>query len=149
MPIARTSAVIASIDRRLSQERMVAQLSLAFGIVAALLTALGLYGILSFGVARRTHEIGLRKALGAGHATLMSMIMRETGWLLVGGLAAGGLLSYFAARLIASRLFGLTPADPASLALAIGGLSAVAVLAAWLPAWRAARVDPLVALRQE
>jgi predicted permease len=149
MPITRAGPVVDRIERRLGQDRMVAQLSIAFGIVAALLTALGLYGILSYGVARRTHEIGLRKALGAGHATLMGMILRETGWLVIGGLFAGAALSYFAARLIASRLFGLSPADPVTIASAIVGLVTIAALAAWLPAWRAARVDPLVALRQD
>jgi predicted permease len=149
MAITRAGPVVERVERRLGQDRMVAQLSIAFGVVAALLTALGLYGILSYGVTRRTHEIGLRKALGAGHGVLMAMILRETGWLVAGGLVAGGGLSYFAARLIASRLFGLTPADPATLAASIAGLTTIAVLAAWLPAWRAARVDPLVALRQE
>jgi ABC-type antimicrobial peptide transport system permease subunit len=128
---------------------MVAQLSIAFGVVAALLAAMGLYGVLSYGVARRTQELGVRKALGAGHATLMGMIMRETGRLLVAGLVVGGVLAAGAVQLIASRLYGLSPADPATFAIAIAALGVVAIVATWLPAYRASRVDPLVALRQD
>jgi predicted permease len=149
MVIAGAGALEASIDRRLGQDRMMAQLSIAFGVVAGLLAAIGLYGILAYGVARRTQEIGLRKALGAGQATLMLMILRETGSLLLAGLVVGGALSVAAAQYIASRLYGLSPADPASFAAAVAILAAVAALAAWLPAWRAARVDPLIALRTE
>ena len=149
MSVTRAVAVEESIGRRLSQDRMMAQLSVVFGVVAALLAALGLYGVLSYGVARRTQELGVRKALGAGHATLMAMILRETGWLLVGGLALGAGLAAGAATLIASRLYGLSPADPLTFAVASLALGAVALAATWLPAYRASRVDPLVALRQE
>jgi predicted permease len=149
MPIERAVAVEESIDRRLSQDRMVAQLSIAFGVVAALLAALGLYGVLSYGVARRTQELGVRKALGAGHATLMALILRETGWLLAAGLIAGAALAAGAVQLIASRLYGLSPADPVTFAAAMLALGGVALAATWLPAYRASRVDPLVALRQE
>ena len=149
MAIVGAGALDESIDRRLGQDRIMAQLSIAFGVVAGLLAAIGLYGILAYGVARRTQEIGLRKALGAGQAALMMMILRETGWLLLAGLIVGGALSVGAVRYIASRLYGLSPADPATFAAAIAILAAVAALAAWLPAYRASRVDPLVALRQE
>jgi predicted permease len=149
MTVTRAVALDEAVGRRLSQDRMMAQLSIAFGVVAALLAALGLYGVLSYGVARRTQELGVRKALGARHATLMTMILRETGWLLAGGLIAGGALSAGAVQLIASRLYGLSPADPATFALALVVLSVVAMVATWLPAYRASRVDPLVALRAE
>jgi predicted permease len=149
MPITRAGMLADSIDRRLSQDRMVAQLAVSFGAVAMVLAALGLYGVLSYGVTRRTHELGLRKALGAGHGALIAMIMRETGWLLLAGILAGAALSYAAVQLIASRLYGLSPGDPTTIAIAAASLTAVATAAAWLPAWRAARVDPLVALRQE
>ena len=128
---------------------MVAQLSIAFGVVAALLAAMGLYGVLSYGVARRTQELGVRKALGARHATLMAMILRETGWLLAAGLVVGAALAAGAVQLIASRLYGLSPADPVTFGIAIAALGVVALVATWLPAYRASRVDPLVALRQE
>jgi predicted permease len=149
MPILRAGTVTEAIDRRLGQDRMMAQLSIAFGAIAALLAALGLYGILSYSVARRAQEIGVRKALGARHGTLVLMVLRETGWLLAGGLISGAALSAGAAQLIASRLYGLSPADPLTFAAAIAALAAVAALATWLPAARAAGVDPLVALRQE
>jgi predicted permease len=149
MAIVRAGLVDEAIERRLGQDRMMAQLSVAFAVVAGLLAALGLYGVLSYGVSRRTPEIGLRKALGARHGTLVAMILRETGWLLVAGLAIGGALSAGAAQLIASRLYGLTPADPVTFLVATLALAAVAMLASWLPAFRASRVDPLVALRHE
>ena len=114
MTIVGAGALDESIDRRLGQDRIMAQLSIAFGVVAGLLAAIGLYGILAYGVARRTQEIGLRKALGAGQAALMMMILRETGWLLLAGLIVGGALSAGAVQLIASRLYGLSPADPAT-----------------------------------
>src|SRR5213078_1699235 len=98
-----------AVNGRIVQDRLLAQLSIAFGVVAVLLAAIGLYGVLSYGVARRTNEIGLRKALGAQHHTLIAMILRETGWLFVVGLIAGGALSIGAIRLITSRLYGLSP----------------------------------------
>jgi len=149
MQVTRAIALADAVDRRLSQDRMMAQLSIAFGVVAALLAAMGLYGVLSYGVARRTQELGVRKALGARHATLIRMIMRETGWLLAAGLVAGGALAAGAAQLIASRLYGLSPADPTTFGIALAALAVVALAATWLPAYRASRVDPLVALRHD
>ena len=131
------------------QDRLLARLSVAFGVVALLLAAIGLYGVLSYGVARRTNEIGIRKALGAQHGALIAMILRETGWLLALGLIAGTALAAVAIRLITSRLFGITPTDPTVFATAIALLGIVAALATWLPAWRASRVDPLIALRRD
>jgi predicted permease len=149
MALVRGGLVSEAIERRLGQDRMMATLSVAFGVVAGLLAALGLFGVLSYGVARRTQEIGVRKALGAGQATLVAMILRETSWLLLAGVLLGGALAAAAVRLIASRLYGLTPGDPLTFAAALLVLAAVALLAAWVPACRASRVDPLVALRQE
>jgi predicted permease len=149
MPIVAARGLSEAIDRRIGQDPLLATLSIAFGVVAALLVAIGLYGVLSYGVARRTNEIGIRKALGARPATLMAMIMRETGWLLVGGLVAGAAVSAASLRLIQSRLYGLSAADPATIATAVAGLAAVAALATWLPAHRASRVDALTALRCE
>ena len=149
MTISRVGPLVEAIDAQMVQDRLLARLSLAFGIVAALLVAMGLYGVLSYGVERRTNEIGIRKALGAGQHALVGMILRETGWLVVGGVLVGAALSAAAVRLVSSRLYGLSPADPATLAVAIGALCAVAALASWVPAARAARVDPLVALRYE
>ena len=137
------------IDERMVQDRLLARLSMAFGVVALLLAAIGLYGVLSYGVARRTNEIGIRKALGAQYGAVMAMILRETGLLLVVGLVAGVALSAMGMRLITSRLYGLAPTDPLAFAVAIAVLAGVALTAAWLPAYRASRVDPLVALRYE
>ncbi|MEX2264958.1 MAG: ABC transporter permease [Bryobacteraceae bacterium] len=137
------------VDERMVQDRLLARLSIAFGVVALLLAAIGLYGVLSYGVARRTNEIGIRKALGAQHRAVMAMILRETGLLLVVGLIAGIALSAAGMRLIASRLYGLAPTDPVALGVAIAVLAGVALVAAWVPAYRASRVDPLVALRCE
>ena len=149
MPIARVSTLIDAVDRRIVQDRILAQLSIAFGAVAAVLAALGLYGVLSYGIARRTNEIGIRKALGAPQRTLMAMIARETGWLVLAGLVVGGALSVAAVRLISSRLYGLSPADPVTFATAVATLALVAVIATWLPARRTTRVDALVALRYD
>jgi predicted permease len=149
MTILRPTMLKTAVDARVVQDRLLAQLSIAFGVVAILLAGIGLYGVLSYGVARRTNEIGIRKALGARHATLIAMIMRETGWLLVFGLIVGGAASFAAIRLITSRLYGLSPTDPATFVGAAAGLTVVAALATWLPAYRASVVDPLVALRHE
>jgi putative ABC transport system permease protein len=149
MPILRAGRLTAAVDERIAQDRMLAQLSIAFGLVAIVLAAIGLYGVLSYGIARRTNEIGIRKALGARHRTLIAMIARETGWILLIGLAAGLAISAGAARLIASRLYGLSAGDPLTFASATAVLAVAAVLATWLPASRAVRVDPLVALRFE
>jgi predicted permease len=149
MPIARAVTLDEAVNGRIVQDRLLAQLSMAFGAVALLLAAIGVYGVLSYGVARRTNEIGIRKALGARDGTLVAMILRETGWLLLVGLIAGTAVSAGAIRLLTSRLYGLSPADPATLTGAVAGLACVAGLAAWLPAYRASRVDPLVALRHE
>jgi predicted permease len=149
MPILRAGTLTEAVNGRIVQDRLLAQLSIAFGVVAVLLAAIGLYGVLSYGVARRTNEIGIRKALGAQQHALIGMILRETGWLFAIGLIAGSAVSVAAIRLISSRLYGLSPADPLTFASAVAGLGIVATLATWLPAYRASRVDPLVALRHE
>ena len=149
MPIARASTLIEAVDRRIVQDRMLAQLSIAFGLVAIVLAAIGLYGVLSYGIARRTNEIGIRKALGAQNTTLMAMIARETGWLVIAGLVVGGFASVATVRLITSRLYGLSPGDPTTFFIAITMLTLVAALATWLPAYRTTRVNALVALRYD
>jgi ABC-type antimicrobial peptide transport system permease subunit len=149
MVILGTTSVTDAINSRLVQDRLLGRLSVAFGLVALMLAAIGLYGILSYGVARRTNEIGIRKALGAQQSTLMAMVMRETGWLLAIGLVVGIGLAAAGIRLIESRLFGLQPTDPIAFASAAAILAIVAALATWLPAYRASRIDPLIALRYE
>ena len=148
MPITRASTLMEAVDRRIVQDRMLAQLSIAFGCRHGARRDRAL-GVLSYGIARRTNEIGVRKALGAQHGTLIAMIARETGWLVLTGLVVGGAMSAAAVRLIASRLYGLSPGDPVTFTTAVVALAVVAAIATWLPAWRTTRVDALVALRYD
>jgi predicted lysophospholipase L1 biosynthesis ABC-type transport system permease subunit len=149
LAIVDAGTVDARLESATAQDRLMARLSMAFGLVALTLAAIGLYGVLSYGVSRRQGEIGIRITLGAQPARVVRMILGETALLLGAGLAAGVCLALAAARLIASQLFGLAPSDPATLAAAVALLAAVALAAAYLPAHRASRVDPLMTLRQE
>jgi len=137
------------IEESLLPEKLMAALSGFFGILAGLLTAVGLYGVISFLVARRTHEIGIRMALGAGKRQVLSSILRETLMLTVLGIGVGLPITFGVARLIASMLFGVRPYDPATLTMAACALCGVGLAAAYIPARRAAQVDPLMALRYE
>ena len=133
----------------LLQESLMATLSGFFGLLAVVLATIGLYGVLSYIVARRRNELGIRMALGAGRGAVVAMILREAGWLVGVGLVAGIALSFAAARAAGGMLFGLEPTDPLTLAIAAAGLAAVALVASYLPARRAANLDPTVALREE
>jgi predicted permease len=135
--------------RTISRERMLASLGGFFGLVALALASIGLYGVLSTAVARRTNEIGLRLALGARRGDVLGLWLREAGALVALGIALGLPAALASTRWIESFLFGLTPYDPWSIAGAVGVLAAVAALAAYLPARRAARLDPMEALRYE
>ena len=137
------------LDPVTAQDRTTAQLAVVFGGVALLLAAIGLYGVLSHGIARRTAEIAIRVALGAHPGRVVSMILGETGRLVGAGLAVGGGLAYVASSLIGERLYGVPPEDPLTLAAATGLLLAVAFAAAYGPARRASRLDPATGLRQE
>ncbi len=130
-------------------ERLMATLSGFFGVLAALLAVVGLYGVMSYVVVRRTNEIGIRMTLGAGRREITRMILREAGLLLAAGLGVGMLLSLAGGRAASSRLFGLKPYDPLTLAIAAALLSLIALAASYLPARRATQVDPMVALRYE
>jgi ABC-type antimicrobial peptide transport system permease subunit len=135
------------------RERLIATLSSFFGAVALILVCVGLYGLMSFTVARRTAEIGIRVALGAVRADVTWMIMRQTLMLVALGTAAGLPVAWSIARVAAHQmsgiLFQLTSTDPLTIAVATGLLIVVAMGAGWLPARRAARIDPMVALRSE
>ena len=133
----------------LMRERLMATLSGFFGALAALIATIGLYGVMSYMVARRRNEIGIRIALGADRSAVVRMVMREAGVLLLVGVAVGLALAIAAARTAATLLFGLHPGDPATLAMAAAGLGMVALLASYLPALRAARLQPTEALREE
>ncbi len=137
------------ISNNLLGERLMATLSDFFGVLAALLAIIGLYGVMSYMVVRRTNEIGIRMTLGAGRGEIVAMIVREAGVLLAAGLAAGIALSLAAGRAAGSMLFSLKPYDPLTLALAAVLLALVAVAASCLPALRASRVNPTEALREE
>jgi len=137
------------VDNSLGHERLMATLSSLFAGLAVLLACVGLYGVMAYAVARRTNEIGIRMALGAGRAQIVGTILKESALLILAGVALGLPLAIAAARLISSRLYGLKPADPVTIAAAIILLTAVAALAGYIPARRATKVDPLVALRNE
>jgi predicted permease len=137
------------IQESLLRERLMATLSGFFGFLAGLLATIGLYGVISYMVARRTNEIGIRMALGAGRGNVLIIIMREAAMLLGIGVVAGTILALLAARTARALLFGLHPNDPVTIAAAVAGLSVVALAASFLPAQRAARVQPMEALRYE
>jgi putative ABC transport system permease protein len=137
------------IRESLLRERLMAKLSGFFGVLALLLASIGLYGILSYSVADRTNEIGIRMALGAERRDVIWLVLREALLLVLAGAAAGMPVVWAVTRLVSAMLFGLKPTDPLSLSLASLVMLAVAAIAAYLPARRAARVDPMIALRYE
>ena len=137
------------LDETLGTERLIAALSAAFGVLATLLAAIGLYGVLAFMVARRTKEIGLRMALGAPQGAVVWMVMRETVLLLGVGLAAGIPCVWLLSRYVGSQLFGVKAGDPGTAVAALAILAVVAMGAGLLPARRASGIDPIKALRHE
>jgi predicted permease len=130
-------------------DRMMALLSSFFGVLAVLLVVVGLYGVLSFFITHRRNEIGIRIALGAGRRQVIGLVMRDTAFMLIMGLAAGTILALLAGRTASAMLFGLKPYDLPTLALAVVLLALISVLASWLPALKASRLDPVAALRAE
>ncbi|MGE0862748.1 MAG: ADOP family duplicated permease [Vicinamibacterales bacterium] len=142
----------AMLDTQLSdamlRDRLMARLSVIFGAVALLLAAVGLYGVVSYTVATRRAEIGVRVALGASGPRILAMVLGDVGRMLALGVAAGAVVAVLAARMVASLLFGLPPDDPATLAMAVGVLTVAGLLAAVWPARRAAGIDPVSALRE-
>lgn len=136
-------------DESLTQERLFATLSSFFGVLALLLACIGLYGVMSYGVARRTNEIGIRMALGASAPRVMRMVMRETILVVIVGVVIGLGAALATTRLIASMLFGLAATDALTISFAVVLMIGVAAVAGYLPARRASKVDPMVALRYE
>ena len=137
------------IGRSLVQQKLVARLATFFGLLALLLACVGLYGVMSYGVARRTNEIGIRMALGAQGGSVLWLVLREALWLVVIGLVVGVLASLALTKTAESLLYELKPNDPLTIVMATLLLMVVAMLAGYLPARRASRVDPMVALRDE
>ncbi len=149
LPVLNVTSLRAQTDDDLREEKLLAQLVSFFGLLALVLACVGLYGIMAHAVVRRTNEIGIRMALGAERHDIIWMVLRESLSLVAIGVAIGVPAALGAARLISSQLFGLNPSDPVTLLTAAFLLTLVAALAGYLPARRASRVDPLVALRYE
>jgi len=137
------------VSKSLLTERLVASLSTVFGFLATLLAVIGLYGVMAYTVARRTREIGIRLALGAFESHVIWMVMREVLLLVSIGVAAGLVATAGLTRLVQTQLFGITPHDPGTLAIAAFCLIAVACIAGYIPALRASRIDAMRALRYE
>jgi putative ABC transport system permease protein len=137
------------VSASLTRPRLLATLSGFFGALALLLAVIGLYGTMSYNVTQRRNEIGIRMALGAGNRRVLRMVVGEAGRLVAMGIVLGAALAVATTRLLASFLYGLTATDPATLALSALGLVVIAMLAAAAPAWRAARLDPMTALRDD
>jgi predicted permease len=131
------------------RERLLAALGGGFGLLAGFLSAVGLYGVLSYSVATRRSEIGIRMALGADGASVMRLMLAEAAWLLAAGTAAGILATLALGRMASSLLDGLQPSDPWTLMAAVGALGVAGLASSYLPARCAARMDPLMALREE
>jgi predicted permease len=136
-------------DAGLGQERVSAALLSGFGFLAVALAGIGLYGVLAFAVARRTHEIGVRMALGASRSSVLWLVTRQGMALTLTGLAVGFIAAFGLTRLIASALYGVQPTDPITFIDAAAFVTAVALIASYIPARRATKVDPMVALRYE
>jgi putative ABC transport system permease protein len=149
LPIMSVQTLEKRMESLNGQDRIIAQLAIGFAAIALALAAIGLYGVLSYGIARRTGEIGVRIALGARPGRVISMLLRETFGLIAVGLVIGAGLAYGASRLIKSQLYGVAAQDPLTFFLAGALLLAIAVFASYLPARRASKLDPMVALRQE
>jgi ABC-type antimicrobial peptide transport system permease subunit len=147
LPVLRIQSIGDLTDRFVANEALISRLSAVFSALAVLLAGIGLYGVMSYSVVRRTNEIGIRIALGAQNSTVLWMVLRESLVLLGIGLLLGLPLSLGGLRLLQSQLFELSASDPLTLSGSVCIIAAVTVLAAWLPARRATRVDPMVALR--
>jgi hypothetical protein len=149
MPVFNVATMDERVARSLRNERLVAGLSAAFATLATLLGVIGLYGVMAYTVTRRSREIGIRMALGARAGLVARQVVREAGLLVVAGLVLAAPAAWWLKGFIAAQLYGIQPSDPRTIALAATGLIAVGLLAAAIPARRAARVSPMQALRDE
>ncbi|MGH9694692.1 MAG: FtsX-like permease family protein, partial [Bryobacteraceae bacterium] len=149
MPVYEMKTLQTQLDETLSTERLIASLSVAFGVLATILAAVGLYGVIAFMAARRTKEIGLRMALGARQRQVLWLVLREALILLGAGLAAGIPCAYVLSHYVSSQLFGVAPTDTWTYAGSIAILGLLTGLSGFLPARRASAIDPITALRYE
>jgi putative ABC transport system permease protein len=149
VPVVRLQGMDGVFNESIRRPRLLAQLIGAFAGLALLLAAIGTYGVLSYMVAERRREIGIRLALGADHSRVLGQIMKQGLLLTAVGLVAGLAGAFGVNRLIASMLFGVQPTDPATMIAVVGTIASVAVIACWVPAWRASRLDPNVVLRED
>jgi predicted permease len=149
VPVNDMKTMEVQVSESLFVERLIATLSAFFGFLATLLAAIGLYGVMAYSVERRTREIGIRVALGAERSGVIRLVMREVALLAGIGIAVGLPVALALSKYVRSQLFGLEPNDPITLAVATLAMAGVALLAGYIPAERAARVDPIVALRYE
>jgi predicted permease len=149
LPIGSVTTLTRLVDDSVVNRRAVALLSAFFGLLAVVLASIGIYGVTSYGITRRTNEFGVRIALGAKPSQVLWLVLSETARLGVAGITIGLLLAVAAGRFVSSLLFGLTSYDPAAILVAGAGMIAVVLLAGYLPALRATQIDPLVALRRE
>ncbi|HEY3990987.1 MAG TPA: ABC transporter permease [Acidobacteriaceae bacterium] len=149
LPISNVTTLDEQVARSITDQRVVAQLSTFFGLLAVFLSAIGIYGLMSYVVSRRTNEIGIRMALGAERMHVRWLVMREILVLVILGIAIGVPAALLASRFTAGLLYGLGANDPLSLLAAVAVMLGIAALAGYLPARRASRVDPMVALRYE
>jgi predicted permease len=149
LPVFNLKAMSRAIDESLAEERLIAALSGLFGITALLLASFGLYGVVAHTVTRRTREIGLRMALGADRTAVQLMVMRDVIGMVLSGCLLGLIVAMAAGRLLAHQLFGIKPSDAPNALAAIALMIGVMATAAYLPARRAARLDPMVALHEE
>jgi ABC-type antimicrobial peptide transport system permease subunit len=149
LPLMDMSTQMDQIERRFAQERGFAQAYTLFGALALIVAAIGLFGLMSYNVTRRTTEIGIRMALGARQRTVLQMVMRESLVLVAVGVVVGIGVAFAAGRFIAALLYGLEPTDITTSVVAVIVMLAVATFAGYLPARRAARLDPMLALRHD
>ena len=149
IPVVTVETQMSQIERRFAQEKVLAQAYTLFGGIAVFVAAIGLFGLMSYSVSRRTREIGIRIAMGAQRTEVLRLIVSESLTLVAAGLVVGIALALAGGEYVASQLYGLAANDAGTIAAAIALMIAVSAAAGYLPARRAARVDPMIALRYE